>query len=113
VTGSRRRRSVALNVKRGFAVVLSTVGSLLAVASIVLYAFPAIWDVQKEKVFHFVVLGLWLLGPPIWFVYESLILAKSYNETRKAKLKGTQELISKVWLGVSALLGVLASALKR
>ena len=65
------------------------------------------------KVFHFVVLGLWLVVPPLWFAIESMYFAKFWSAERKVRLKETQEIVTKIWAGVSALLALLASELSR
>ena len=77
----------------------------MAVVSIALYCLRP----RELRSFHLVVLGLWLVVPPIWFVIETMWLVK---DRQNVELKQSQELISKVWAGVSALLAMLAATLK-
>ena len=84
----------------------------LAVASIVLYASPGHWSCRNEKVFHLIVLGLWLVVPPVWFMVEARWVKVKRTRAATVKLKETQEFVTKIWAGISALLGVLG-ALKK
>jgi len=60
------------------------------------------------RTFHLIVLSLWIIGPPAWFVVETQFLVADRQDW---KLKQNQELLSKVWLGVSALLALLMNKL--
>jgi hypothetical protein len=96
------------NVRTGK--VLASIGGCLAAASIWFYCFPGTWmdvvqDSRGRAEFHLFVLGLWFLAPPIWFVYEMQFY--KWTPAEKEELRRTQELFSRVWIAVSALLGFL------
>lgn len=89
------------------AFVFSSIGLVLAATSVVLYIYPALWSPDREKVFHVIVLGLWFVFPPVWFVVETQYFARDWSDQRKTELKNTQDLMAKLWVGVSALLAFL------
>jgi hypothetical protein len=91
------------NVKIGNIVAGS--GISLAVLSIIVHCLP-LHARQPFLVFNFLVLSLWLVGPPIWFIIESAILVDNRFD---ASLKLNQDLYAKLWVGVSTLLGALAA----
>ena len=91
-----------LNERIGFW--LTLVGLLLAIVSIALSIWTLGFSQPALRRFHLIVLGLWIIGPPAWFVVETQFLVLDRQDW---KLKQNQELFSKVWLGVSALLALL------
>jgi hypothetical protein len=93
-----------LNVKIGF--VLASLGLLTAVTSLALYFLPR---PERFRIVHLVVLGLWLVVPPIWFVIEAQRLVKDRQDVN---FKQDQEMYSKVWAGVSAFLALLTNICK-
>jgi hypothetical protein len=118
-----------LNVKLG--VGASLIGILLAGASVYLYARDACRAVSKAaaaataanwhcqpssatttprvNAFHMIVLCLWIFIPPVWFASETYITDRDYKNDH---LRKSQEMYSRVWVAVSVMLGVLASASK-
>ncbi|HEX7158675.1 MAG TPA: hypothetical protein VF214_06660 [Edaphobacter sp.] len=59
------------------------------------------------KVAQAVVLGIWVIAPPIWFWYEYFFLYPDTNITPKPSLdefKHGQEQASKIWLALVTLL---------
>jgi len=99
-----------LNVRIG--IVLSSIGGFLAAASVFMYAWDG-WHCVKasgpERAFHLVTLCLWIVGPPVWFAVESTLLNSTQD---KDEVRKKQEVFARIWVGVSAMLGVLASALR-
>jgi len=99
-----------LNVMVG--IVLSSIGGLLAAASAVMYVRDG-WHSAKasgpEQAFHLVTLCLWIVGPPVWFAVELTLLNSTQD---KDEVRKKQEVFARIWVGVSAMLGVLASALR-
>jgi hypothetical protein len=98
-----------LNVKVGIG--LSLVGGILAGMSVFLYGWDGWYRVppsRTEKAVHLVILCLWIVVPPVWFAFEPLLLKSGAN---RDELRKGQEPYSRIWVGVSAMLGVLASAL--
>ena len=75
------------------------VGLTLAAASIATYGLCT----TEFKVFHHVVLCLWIIAPPLWFLIETLYLAEDRHDSNMVQ---TQELMSKLWVAVSVLLGL-------
>jgi hypothetical protein len=97
-----KRAGRPLNERIGFWLTLT--GLLLAIISIALYIWPLGFSQRLLRTFHLIVLSLWIIGPPAWFVVETQFLVADRQDW---KLKQNQELLSKVWLGVSALLALL------
>ena len=54
---------------------------------------------------HAVILGGWLMGPPVWLVLEFLFLFDKTTDNWKF-FKHTQMLQRNLWLGVAAFLSV-------
>jgi hypothetical protein len=100
-----------LNVKLGIGV--TTIGAVLAGISVYLYAYDA-WRrvdaTRKVAAFHLIVLCLWIIVPPVWFAFETYLAGPHHDLN---KLRKSQEVFSRIWVGVSAMLGVLASAAKK
>ena len=104
-------RMPPLNIK--VAIVLSSVGGLLATASVVLYArsgWRGVPVTGAEKAFHLVILCLWIVVPPLWFAVEPELLNPTQDRDALTK---KQELYARIWVGVSAMLGVLATAMAK
>jgi hypothetical protein len=93
--------------------VLGSIGTALAAISVVLYVRPRlwVWDCYHLQAFQLGILCLWIIAPPCWFALESMALLKDEVPAVQENARRTQEIVSKVWVGVSAMLGVLASAL--
>lgn len=52
----------------------------------------------------------WIIAPPIWFSYEYFYLFKKYGpENSFEAFKCGQELASRAWLGISAILTLIVS----
>jgi hypothetical protein len=85
--------------------ILAALGLGLAVFSVAMYIFGD-FGTKHHVAFHLVTLGLWLVVPPLWFVLESVWMV---NDRTDPSLVRTQELLSKVWAGISALLAGLAA----
>jgi hypothetical protein len=104
------------NVKTGIA--LASLGGALAATSVFLY-LRAGWLGREitggAKAFQLMILCLWIVLPPVWFAVElNLVKAGKTDDEAKEKrdeMRKNQEVFARVWLGVSAMLGVLASAL--
>jgi len=112
VTGFTSQVSVMakpLNVKIG--IIVSAIGIILAGASIFLYVLDGWCGIEPsktEKAVQLVILCIWIVSPPLWFAVEPL-LTKEKKLTEE--LRQGQEIVARIWLGVSAMLGLLASAL--
>ncbi len=102
----KKRADRPSNKRIGFWLTLA--GLLLAVISIALYIWTLGFAQPVLRTFHLIVLSLWIIGPPAWFVVETQFLVADRQDW---KLKQNQELLSKVWLGVSALLALLMNKL--
>jgi hypothetical protein len=91
--------------------VLGTIGIALGLVSVARYSWVA-WQGTKiedrhERALHVIILCLWILVPPIWFAIEpSLPHGKNEKKFRKG-----QDAWSKIWVGVSAMLTLLASVI--
>jgi hypothetical protein len=76
---------------------------------------PAGWGKKIEcggvKVFQAIVLGAWILGPPLWFWYEYIFLFRdAYPDAKKENLeefKYQQDVSSKIWLAAVSVLLIL------
>jgi hypothetical protein len=75
-------------MRLGIAFTLGGIGIALAAASVGLHAFPNYRGCRNERGFHLVVLGLWLVVPPVWFMVETLHFAKTWTHAEKAQPKG-------------------------
>jgi hypothetical protein len=131
---SKDSQDMKLNVKLGIGA--SVIGIFLAAASIYLYARDAFRAASKTaasaiapasaanchcrllpsvtatfcvNAFHMIVLCIWIFVPPVWFASETYITDRHYQD---AHLKQSQEMFARVWVAVSVMLGVLASASK-
>jgi hypothetical protein len=100
-----------LNVKLGIAV--TTIGAVLAIVSVGVYVRDWMLGIpasRNDEALHLIVLCLWIIVPPIWFACETYLVDP---EQKSEKLRRSQEGFSRIWVGVSAMLGVLASAFKK
>jgi hypothetical protein len=100
-----------LNVKLGIGV--TTIGGILAGVSVCVYAWE--WwrriDASRGiKAFHVIVLCLWIIVPPVWFACERYLVGPEQDLEQLSK---SQELFSRIWVGVSGMLSVLATALNK
>lgn len=52
----------------------------------------------------------WIFGPPLWFAFEYFVLFKKHEPSGSFEaFKYGQDLSSRAWLGVAAVLSVIAS----
>ncbi|MDB5968826.1 MAG: hypothetical protein JWQ90_1276 [Hydrocarboniphaga sp.] len=64
---------------------------------------------NRAKNLALLMLGLWALGPPIWFFYEHFFHFPAHGnpEAGYAALEGAQDVTSKVWAAFAIVLGAL------
>ena len=94
--------------------VLVVIAAMLAGMSTLFYANPHLWlwlgHRLSLKVFQVTVIGLWAIGPPCWFVFETLYYQDGMSAEILEATKRSQELFAKVWAAVSVLLGFFWSS---
>ena len=90
--------------ERPVVVIAGVIASIVAIVALTLAPVKG-WENLKK-----VVLGLWLVGPPIWFWVEYTFLTPEEvknDSSRFERLRYAQGLAAKVWVAVAALLGLL------
>lgn len=89
---------------------------VFAVAAVVLFfasLFVVIWGGRwkHQKTISQVLLALLVLGPPLWFFGEFFYYFPAYGSMAEGagfeKLKGAQEVTSKVWAAFVVVIGAL------
>jgi hypothetical protein len=71
-----------------------------------------IWQHQKDhnKTCSFILGAIWVIGIPLWFVFEHSFLFGSYGDiTQFDQCKRVQDLASKVWAAGVVILAAAAS----
>lgn len=65
----------------------------------------------RHKTISQVLLGLWVLGPPLWFFYEHFYYFPTYGNMAEGagfeKLKAAQDVTAKLWAAFAVVLGAL------
>lgn len=83
------------------------VAMLLAVASLVCALVSVGSPAPKHQYWKLTLYGCWVLGPPIWFFFEYFYFRRQgYSECFEV-FKYGQDLASKIWVALSAILGYL------
>jgi hypothetical protein len=62
-----------------------------------------LWPDLRESV-GYVILGAWVIGPPVWFWTEWVFLSDGQNPER---LKHTHDLARNIWLALVVVLAVI------
>jgi hypothetical protein len=91
---------------------LVVISIVSVVGSLVLAFLPwPFWDSaapnNPSTISRAIILGLWTIVPPLWFLAEYGIFFKSSNPTDFERLKYFQDLASKLWAGMLATLTIL------
>ncbi|HEY0455338.1 MAG TPA: hypothetical protein VGE41_03125 [Verrucomicrobiae bacterium] len=85
---------------------ITITGGLLALVSVCTALYWRAQAASKEtRTYGYILIGFWVLAPPIWFWVEWVFLTKPHMENR---VKHTHELARNIWL---ALIVVLAAIL--
>ena len=85
-------------------VLFSALAVLATIVAIAIFWSPG--SSGKPSVPLVIILGLWLVGPPIWFVWEWWI-RQPLDDDAFARFKHSQELTRNLWLAVAAFLALL------
>lgn len=86
--------------------VVSAVLALLSVTVAVVLQFFADEDLRKGVGYVFV--GMWVLGPPIWFFYEWVVLCRDLKDKEERdRIKHIHELARNIWIALVVVLVAL------
>ena len=69
-------------------------------------------DKSSHKLISQIAIGAWVLLPPLWFFYEYFYFFPAHGNPAAGfeRLKGAQEVSSKVWAAVAVVLAALYTA---
>jgi hypothetical protein len=80
-----------------------------ALLAIIFFICGLIWLPRPKsyQVLKWIMYGAWVIGPPIWFCWEFFYFRTHGRPECFEAFKYGQDLASKVWLAVAAILGAL------
>lgn len=89
--------------------VIVPLSGVLAVASLAFALFVHFCRPSLLEPYGYVMLGLWALVPPLWFIYE-WTLSASLTQKERDRIKHFHELARNLWLALIVALGAIMGA---
>jgi hypothetical protein len=82
---------------------------ILVLTSLAFALYIRFCDKSSLNPYGYIVLGLWLLVPPAWFLYE-WTLCRTFDESERGRIKHFHELCRNLWLALVIVLAAIMGA---
>jgi hypothetical protein len=90
--------------------VVGTIAAVLAIFSVIVAASSTLWPKEWEKgkkIAGRVIVGLWVLGPPIWFWVDWYYLTAGMGKERLEYISHLHDVGRNIWLALVVVLAAL------